>query len=459
MSGYSKISLLAVALMLVFANAQAQYRDASPYREIFEDETSAALRRHIRALSAESLEGRAAGSAGEAEAAAYLAETMRSYGVEMLDLPNGNAFGVNGGADTLRSCNVVGFIQGSDVNLMDRYIVIGARMDNRGADTYEVDGRTVDRIYNGANGNASGMAMLLELARLLATNSVALGRSVIFVGFGASSNTYAGAWYFLNRAFGDAGNIDAMINLDCVGCGNNGFYAYTASNADLNSIIRSLEGELLPVRPELVSYEIYPSDHRAFYAKEIPSVSFSTGKFPEYGTERDTESIIDYPSMERELEYLYAFTIALARTRTAPLFHNKVQSEGSLRMDSEVVPYYECDVPPMFLNSSDPRQFLKRWVYAYLKYPETAVRNGIQGTVYVDFVIDNSGRVTNARVTRSVSEELDAEALKVISASPKWKPAKIKGKKVACSMTLPIEFRLEKSRKGSFGINNIIVKK
>ena len=458
MSGFSKISLISAVLATVLClDAAAQYRDSAPYEELFESETAASLRQHIRYLSAESLEGRAAGSEGEAEAASYMEQIFRDYGIDVLEFTSGNSFGINNGTDTLTSRNVVGFIQGSDPALSSRYIVVGARMDNRGSDSYTIDGQTVQRVYNGANGNASGMALLLELGKILSTNVLSLGRSVLLVGFGASSQSYAGAWYFLNRQFSDSGAIDAMVNLDCVGTGYNGFYAYTASNNDLNTVLRSLEGQLLPLRPQTVAYETYPSDHRAFYAREIPNVSFSTGKFAEYNTERDTESIIDYPSMEKELEYIYACVVRLSKLGSAPLFHNAVQT--GLRKDSEVIPYYECDVKPSFLNSTDPRQFLTKWVYAYLKYPREAVENGIQGTVMVEFTIGADGKVTDARVVRSVSEVLDAEALKVVNASPKWKPGRVKGVKVPCSMTLPIEFRLEKSRRGSFGINDIIVTK
>ena len=458
MSGFSKTSLASVLLStaLIF-NASAQYRDSAGYDDLFDSETASALRAHVRNLSAASLEGRAAGSQGEAEAASYLEQTFKDYGIDLLEFNSGNIFGINNGSDTLTSRNVVGFIQGSDPKLADRYIVVGARMDNRGSDSYNIDGRCVERIYSGANGNASGMALMLELARMLGTNAIALGRSVLFVGFGASSQSYAGAWYFLNRQFSDSDRIDAMVNLDCVGTLYNGFYAYTASNNDLNTVLRSLEGELLPLRPEVVSFETYPSDHRAFYAREIPSISFSTGKFAEYNTERDTGSIIDYSGMEKELEYVYACVVRLSRLGASPLFHNALPDDKV--RDSAVIPYYECDVKPTFLNSSDPRQFLTKWVYAYLKYPREAVENGIQGTVMVEFIIGADGKVRDARVVRSVSELLDAEALKVVSASPKWKPGKVKGVKVPCSMTLPVEFRLEKSRKGSFGINDIIVTK
>ena len=68
-------------------------------------------------------------------------------------------------------------------------------------------------------------------------------------------------------------------------------------------------------------------------------------------------------------------------------------------------------------------------------------------------MIEKDGKVTDVKVVKGVDEELDAEALKVVSASPKWKPGKVSGSKVRASLTLPVEFRLEKkSGKPSFGI-------
>ena len=120
---------------------------------------------------------------------------------------------------------------------------------------------------------------------------------------------------------------------------------------------------------------------------------------------------------------------------------------------ADVVPYNECDLPPMFLNSPDPGRFLKDWVYHYLKYPESVIRDGIQGRVTVDFVIEKDGKVTDVKVSKGVSEELDAEAVKVVAASPKWKPGRVNGNKVRTSMSIHVDFRLEKKAgKGSFGI-------
>ena len=103
---------------------------------------------------------------------------------------------------------------------------------------------------------------------------------------------------------------------------------------------------------------------------------------------------------------------------------------------------------PLFFGSPDPKSFISQWVYKYLKYPESAVRDGVQGTVHVEMVIEKDGKVSEVKVVRSVSEELDAEAIRVVSASPKWTPGKVDGNKVRSSLTIPVEFRLErKARK------------
>lgn len=448
------IRIISAAVMLLMPlGVSAQFRDQASYDDLYDGETVAAMKTHVKELSAAHLEGRKAGSEGEKAAAEYVAAALKSYGVDVISPSEGEIFGIkkeNG--DTLTSRNVVGFVQGYDKTLRNHYVVVGARLDNLGTMTMTIDGRPVERIYYGANGNASGLAMLLELARMVQTNSILFRRSVLFVAFGASEEMYAGSWYFLNRSFADADKIDAMINLDMLGTGNNGFYAFTASNADLNAVIRRLSGDLQPVLPEITAAEVYPSDHRAFYDKEIPAVHFTTGRYPEHNTDKDTQSVIDYEMMERELEYIYNFTVALANMSSAPSFRPADVQERKKSYD-DVVSYNDCDQRPMFLNSADPRKFLQEWVYKYLKYPEKAVLEGVQGRVQVDFIIEKDGRVTEVSVAKGVSEELDAEAVKVISASPKWKPGRVDGDKVRTSMTIPVEFRLEKKGgKSGFGI-------
>jgi TonB family protein len=440
-----KQRILALALILVSATAFAQYRVS--VEDLSDSETVRAFKEHVGWLSSAAMEGRKAGSEGEAEAAQYVEGKLKEYGIDVLTA--GNDFSIASGNDTISSRNVLGFLQGWDKSVNDRYIVVGARLDNLGTDYVTIDGEKVRRIYYGANGNASGLAMMLELARKLSYSRSLVRRSVLFVGFGASASTFAGAWYFLNRSFKDAGNIDAMVNLDMLGTGAQNLLLFTAGNGDLNSIADSLQGELLPVRASLTPQAPYPGDHMAFYDREIPSALFTTGRYPEHGTNRDSYEIIDFEGMEKELEYIYSYVSTLCNG-PRPLFRN--DSITSTPSKPGVMAYSDVDVKPMFLNSPDPRTFMEKWVYQYLKYPSYAVENGIHGRVLVDFIIDETGKVTDVRVSRGVHTSLDEEALRVVSASPKWRPGRHQGKKVRVALTVAVDFKLQKD-KGKFGIN------
>lgn len=438
---------LLTATILLFASItmSAQFKSGH-YAELNDSETVKEMKEQISFLSGAFLEGRKAGSEGEKEAAVYFTEVLESYGVDVLSGKEGELFGIrqeNG--DTLTSRNVIAYIPGYDKDLKNHYIVIGARLDNLGSTDVVVNGEKRKKIYYGANGNASGLAMLAQLAKRLQTNSVLLKRSVIIAAFGSTIDMAVGSWYFLNRSFGDADKIDAMINLDMLGTGSNGFYAFTASNRDLNALVTKLSGTLQPVQPQLVAQEPVHSNHRMFYDKEIPSVFFTTGMYPEYNTDKDTASIIQYEDMERELEYIYNFSLELVNGESPEFL---AVNEGKKRFSTErdVYSYYDCDVKPIFLGSSDPSDFLRNWVYVYLKYPKAALEAGVQGRVLVDFIIDEKGKVTDVKVVKGVSEALDAEAVKVISASPNWKPGRVNGKKVKCELSLYVDFRLEKRK-------------
>lgn len=435
-------SLLLAALCLT---ARGQYQFS--YSDLGDSETVTAFKEHMSFIASPAREGRAPGSEGERETAEYVSQKLEEYGLTVISGSEGDVFGLKRpDGDTLTSRNVVAYIPGYDKELKKKYIVVAARLDNLGQGKLVVDGEERVVTYNGANGDASGLAMLLELAKRLNTNSLLLRRSVIVAAFGSSTETFAGSWYFLNRSFADVENIDAMIDLDMVGTGERGFYAYTCSNADLNQIVSALESTLQPVRPELTATEPFQSDNMAFYDREIPSVLFTTGRYPEYRTDRDNADIINFESMESEMEYVYNFTVSVANG-PKPIFNPEQEVMKRSEEGSGVIPYYDCDRKPTFLGYSDPRFFLQEWVYRYIRYPEDAVRNGIQGKVLVDFIIDEKGKIQDAKVLRGVDPELDAEALRVINASPAWKPGMVKGKKVKAEMSLYIEFRLEKKNK------------
>lgn len=430
--------------------ASAQYRGGS-YSELNDSETVRTLKEHVGYLSSAALEGRAAGSEGEKCAAEYLYTLLERTGVEMLCGSEGDIFGIAAAeGDTLVSRNVIGVVQGYDPKLRDRYIVVGARIDNLAPNMMTIDGKPFEQIYYGANGNASGVAMLAELAGMVSKGNVLFRRSVIFVGFGASKAACAGSWYFLNRSFKDVDKIDAMINLDMLGTGDV-FYAYTSSNPDLDSMVSSMTSQILPIFPELTTHEPYSSDHISFYASGIPSVFFTTGFYTEHDSHRDTQSILNYELMERELEYIYNFTRTISNTDRMPEF--RPGAYGSRQTDEKAYSFNDCDTKPSFMGHYDPRSFIQKWIYQYLRYPQEAVREGIQGRVYVEFTIEKNGDVSGVHVTKGIDELLDNEAVRVISASPRWKPGKIDGKPVRTYLTVPVDFVLErKSKRRSFGI-------
>lgn len=162
-----KITIISAicAIFIGMIPVNAQFKNGASYADLNDSETIRAFKEHVSTISAAVMEGRKAGSEGERMTAEYVTGIFKKYGVDVLSGKDGDVFGIrqeNG--DTLTSRNVCAFIQGGDKTLRNKYIVIGARMDNLGMDTMTIDGRTVERTYYGANGNASGLAMMLALS-------------------------------------------------------------------------------------------------------------------------------------------------------------------------------------------------------------------------------------------------------------------------------------------------------
>lgn len=86
---------------------------------------------------------------------------------------------------------------------------------------------------------------------------------------------------------------------------------------------------------------------------------------------------------------------------------------------------------------------LRKFIAQAIKYPVIAQENGIQGKVFVNFVVEKDGSVTKATISRGVDPSLDKEALRVVNSLPKWKPGKQGGKPVRVSYTVPINFVLQ----------------
>lgn len=86
---------------------------------------------------------------------------------------------------------------------------------------------------------------------------------------------------------------------------------------------------------------------------------------------------------------------------------------------------------------------LRKYIASAIKYPTIAQENGIQGKVFVNFVVDKDGSISNAKIARGVDPSIDKEALRVVISLPKWKPGMQRGKAVRVSYTVPISFQLQ----------------
>lgn len=109
----------------------------------------------------------------------------------------------------------------------------------------------------------------------------------------------------------------------------------------------------------------------------------------------------------------------------------------------EVPIFTVVEVMPKYPGGNDA-------MYAFLgeniKYPEKAKKEGISGRVYVTFVVEKDGSVTNVKILRGAEESLDKEAMRVIKLMPKWEPGTQKGKPVRVQYNLPVKFALNKDK-------------
>ncbi len=82
-------------------------------------------------------------------------------------------------------------------------------------------------------------------------------------------------------------------------------------------------------------------------------------------------------------------------------------------------------------------------VRQHMHYPDSAMQAGIKGRVFVQFVVEADGSISNIKVLRGIGKGCDEEAIRLIKTSPNWQPARYKGKTVATEVSLPIRFGTE----------------
>lgn len=104
--------------------------------------------------------------------------------------------------------------------------------------------------------------------------------------------------------------------------------------------------------------------------------------------------------------------------------------------DGEVI-YDFAEVMPQF---PDGQKAMDRWIEENMRYPEEARRKGIRGTVMVSFTVTADGKTDGVAVSRPVHPLLDAEAVRLVKAMPRWEPGRHRGETVAVRYFIPIEF-------------------
>jgi len=122
-----------------------------------------------------------------------------------------------------------------------------------------------------------------------------------------------------------------------------------------------------------------------------------------------------------------------------PFEATNVDESAPLDANTDEV-FKAVEVDPEFPGGEEA---LYKYLAENIKYPEKAKNDKVEGRVYITFVIEKDGTVSDAKVLRSVNEELDAEALRVINAMPKWKPGTQRGVPVRVQYNIPINFKLQ----------------
>lgn len=111
-----------------------------------------------------------------------------------------------------------------------------------------------------------------------------------------------------------------------------------------------------------------------------------------------------------------------------------------VEVDEAPIPFATVEQKPRF-NGGDANEF-SRWVNKRLVYPQICVENGVQGRVTLSFTVMPDGSLANISVLRGVDKELDKEALRVVSSSPRWEPGRQRDRAVPVTYTFPVIFSL-----------------
>ena len=313
------------------------------------------LKADVFFLASDSLKGRETGSEGEKIAAQYLADQFEKIGLKPAgtdgyfqeffvksaqnphELPEMTASGDLAG---ITGTNVMGMIDTPG----DEFVVIGAHYDHLGMGSFSSLYKGDPVIHNGADDNASGTAVMLQLARNLSKKE--LNRDILFFGISGEEKGLWGSNYFVKNPTKDLTKANCMINLDMVGrldslrglaisgSGTSPGWSEMLDVANIDSL-------------KLILKEsgVGPSDHTSFYLQDIPVLHFFTGQHEDYHKPTDDADKINYRGMLTIVNLIERLVLDLDDEVKLTFTKTKDESESAPRFTVTlgVVPDYLFD--------------------------------------------------------------------------------------------------------------------
>jgi len=231
---------------------------------------------------------------------------------------------VSGNSDvvetTVATRNVVMIIPGNDKLLKKQYVVIGAHFDHLGMGGVGSGSRVPDTlgVHHGADDNASGVAMAMELAQKFAATPKSHKRSIVVVAFSGEEEGLLGSKQFVNKPEIDLTKVNAMVNLDMVGRMNENSMVQIGGVGTADTLKKMIYAysDTTILKLSLSEEGYGPSDHASFYGKNIPVLFLTTGAHLDYHTPADTWDKINYAGMVKISDMAYKIISGLANMDT-----------------------------------------------------------------------------------------------------------------------------------------------
>jgi hypothetical protein len=309
------------------------------------------LKKHAYYLASDELEGRCAGYAGCDKAAAYIADAFKNAGLK----PAGDTGGWFQkfrlmGKDTQ---NVIGTLEGSDPELKNEVVVIGAHYDHVGTsetrDFGRMGGKGDDNIWNGADDNGSGTTCVIALAQAFGQSGLSARRTIVFICFSGEEAGLVGSRYYTNHPVVPLEKHAFMLNLDMVGRNpTKPMEIHGVGSADGGVIRKAVEhaataSGLKAKLNDAVTLVGGDSDHSSFADKRVPYAFFFSGFHADYHRPSDHADKLDYENMVKVANTAMGILLEIGNLDEKPKFSGRVRPSLNL-------PDLESATPPRRLG-------------------------------------------------------------------------------------------------------------